>query len=737
VTGNYKTQYYFTSSSVYDSPTPPSGWFDAGSSITASVSSPVSGGSGILYVCTGWAGSGSVPSSGSATSVNFTIYLASSITWNWKTQYQVTFSQTGAGSDFKGNVLVIDGVNYNVTQLPVSLWLDSGSNHTFAYQSPLVVTANAEQYVWTATAGLSTSQSGSITVSNNGTVTGNYKTQYYFTSSSVYDSPTPPSGWFDAGSSITASVSSPVSGGSGILYVCTGWAGSGSVPSSGSATSVNFTIYLASSITWNWKTQYQVTFSQKGIGSDFTGTMLTIDGTNYAAGALPVSFWWDSDSSHTFSFASPLTVNASKSYVWSSTSGLSSLQSGTLNITSSGNVTGKYVVHFKYKITFDPGVGTDFTGTVVIIDGTNYNVTELPVSFWWLNGSVHTFAFQSPLVVTPNGKQYVWISTSGLSTAQSGSITVLSNGTVIGDYKTQYYLTLATSPSGVASPSGSGWYDNDTNATISTPAFVNITIGSSRYRFNGWTTSDMTEISNSLLSPTEVRMDKAKTVTAMYVTQYWVTFTEFGVGSDFTGNVTTIDIQSYTAGMLPRSFWWDNGSTHDFTFNSALEVASNTKRYAWTSTNGLSNLRTGTLTVTASGTVNGNYNIQYLLTVVTAPSGLSPQPSRSLAGEAGSSYSWWYDASTSVTLTAKPVTGCTFKFWDVGGSSQGNGTDPITVSMNGPHTATAHYQVPANYPVGGYSFTLTEPAQAWPLAGYATILMIFGAVITLIKRKRK
>jgi hypothetical protein len=57
--------------------------------------------------------------------------------------------------------------------------------------------------------------------------------------------------------------------------------------------------------------------------------------------------------------------------------------------------------------------------------------------------------------------------------------------------------------------------------------------------------------------------------------------------------------------------------------------------------------------------------------------------------------------------------------------------------MNGPHTTTAHYHVLASSPVGGYSFILTVPAQIEPLAGYAMILVIFGAVMTLIKRKRK
>jgi hypothetical protein len=99
-----------------------------------------------------------------------------------------------------------------------------------------------------------------------------------------------------------------------------------------------------STITWNWKTQYQVAFNVSGVGSDFAGTVVTVDSVNYTVSGLPVSFWWDSGSSHAFAFHSPLAVSSSKQYVWSSTSGLSSLQSGALNVTASGSIVGNYVV---------------------------------------------------------------------------------------------------------------------------------------------------------------------------------------------------------------------------------------------------------------------------------------------------------------------------------------------------------------------------------------------------------
>jgi hypothetical protein len=74
-------------------------------------------------------------------------------------------------------------------------------------------------------------------------------------------------------------------------------------------------------------------------------------------------------------------------------------------------------------------------GTVLTVDGVNYGVSSLPVSFLWNAGSSHTFSFVSPL--TEDDKQFLWNSTSGLSTLQKGIINVTSSGTVEGNYVVQ------------------------------------------------------------------------------------------------------------------------------------------------------------------------------------------------------------------------------------------------------------------------------------------------------------
>ena len=778
IVGNYETQYYLNVSSPYDSPSPSSGWFDSGTNITESVTSPAAGPTGTQYVCTGWSGSGSVPASGSGSSVVFTISAPSSITWSWETQYYLNVSSAYDSPNGQG-------------------WYDAGSAANFSVTTPVSGGAGT-QYVFTAWSSgdpggyTGSSASQSVTMNNPITETAVWETQYYLTVSSAYDSPTPASGWFDSGTGITESVTSPVSGGSGIQYVCTGWTGTGSVPASGSASSLAFTITQTSNVTWTWetqynvtfddsgldssssgtvatvngtaitygqlpyslwadsgdsivysynnvsssntgetfvligvtglpspmtvaspmtvtgnyKTQYQVTFNQTGVGDDFSGAIVSVDGTDYNYSTLPSSFWWDNGSSHTFSFYSPLVVNVSKQYNWASTSGLSTLQNDTLFISGAGSVTGNYAVENKVQITFSQtGVNTDFTGTVVTIDGVNYTVTALPIPFWWDINSTHTFAYQSPLIVTPSAQQYVWTSTSGLSTLQSDAITATTSGNITGNYKTQYYLILTTEPSGVNSPSGAGWYDAGTNATVSTVAYVDIVSNSSRYSFNGWTTANMTEIADPTISTTNVTMDYAKTVTANYIVQYMVTFNQSGVGSDFTSTIVAIDGTLYNGSSLPYQFWWDNGSSHTFAYQSPLVAVPNNKQYVWKNTTGLSTLQSGSITVTTYGSIEGNYATQYYLTVTSAYD--SPSP-----------VSGWFDSGSSITASVtSPTPGpagtqynCTG--WTGTGSVPASGTTP-TVSFTIAQPSSINWNWETQYYLTVTSPYGTTGGQGW------------------------
>jgi hypothetical protein len=720
-------------------------------------------------------------------------------TASWTHEYQVTFAQSGLDSSASGSTVVtVNVVAVPYDQLPYSLWVDSGGQVNYAYESIVSSSNSGEQFGLDTVSG----PSSPISVTGPVTLTGYYVTQYYLTVQTSPPSVNSPSGqgWYNASTYASVSTSQYVDIVSGSSrYNFTGWT-TGDMTEITSSTSPLTTVLMdeAKTVTANYVTQYNITFDQSGVGTDFTGTVVTVDGTGYGvSGGLPAVFWWDAN-------------------------------------------------------------------------------------------SVHSFAYQSPLIVDPSAEQYVWINTTGLSTLQGDTITVTAPGTITGNYKTQYYLTLATDPSGVNSPSGAGWYDAGTNATISTNAFVNIVTGSSRYRFNGWTTGDMAEIADATRSPTSVLMKEAKTVTADYIVQYNVTFSQSGVGSDFTGPIFMVDGINYNYGSSPP-FWWDSGSTHTFAYQSPLVVTAYSKQYNWTSTTGLSTSQTGSIIVANSGSVTGNYKTQYYLTVNSlydSPSPLSqwfddgtsitanvspiatgaPGVRQVCTGWTGtgsapssgsgtsfsfiisqpSSITWnwqvqcyltvktdpsgittipgegWYDSMASVTLTAPKVQGYNFTYWDVDGPSQGSGVNPITVTMDAPHTATAHYSklpapltvsisptmttiilgnsvtfssivsggtAPYSYqwylddpvggatsstwtftpaasgmycvyltvndssgntasstlarvivipnPIGGYAVSFTEPKPAGSVGAYFGLVALFGIALIIVKRKRK
>jgi len=208
----------------------------------------------------------------------------------------VTFDQTGVGNDFSGSVLTVDGIFVSsVNDLPSTWLFATNSIHSYSFASPLTVSSN-KRYVWKSTSGLMNTQSGVLTVTSAGSIVGNYGTQYYLTVTSQYGTPSPLSGWYDPGTPIIASVLSPVSGPAGTRYVCTGWTGTGSVPASGTGTSVAFTINVPSSITWNWKTQYQLTMgTDYGSISPAAGNYWFDVGSEVTISATPVAIpkGWD------------------------------------------------------------------------------------------------------------------------------------------------------------------------------------------------------------------------------------------------------------------------------------------------------------------------------------------------------------------------------------------------------------------------------------------------------------
>jgi uncharacterized repeat protein (TIGR02543 family) len=324
-TADWATQYYLNVTSTHGT-TGGTGWYDTGTSANATLSSlTIAGTTGTQYAFTGWSGDASGTDSPSNDIVMTGPMTAIA---NWQTQYNITFAQSGVGSDFSGTLVTVNGTAYGFNGY--STWANASDVYIFNYSPLLTVSANAKQCLLTVVTG--NSSSSSITALDAATINGTYKTQYYLTTTSAYGSPLPANGWYDNGTSINAFVASPISGDSGTQYVCTGWSGTGSALVSGSASATTFMITAPSTVTWNWKTQYLISFVVNPSGDGTTSP----SGTNTWQDAGPISISGTPSYNHKFSSWSADTGSIAF--------GNSLAGSTTANINGPGNITANFAV---------------------------------------------------------------------------------------------------------------------------------------------------------------------------------------------------------------------------------------------------------------------------------------------------------------------------------------------------------------------------------------------------------
>ena len=155
------------------------------------------------------------------------------------------------------------------------------------------------------------------------------------------------------------------------------------------------------------------------------------------------------------------------------------------------------------------GIGSDFTGNMLDVDGSSYTVGQLPESSPWGNGTSHNFSWFSPLTVSSE-KRYVWAYTSGLSTEMSGTFVATSgNDSIIANYATQYYVMFQTQSGGSIAQS-SGWYNASSAVSVSaTP--------STGYRFSFWTVAGSVSVTDAASQNTTLTVNGPGNATASFV----------------------------------------------------------------------------------------------------------------------------------------------------------------------------------------------------------------------------
>ena len=266
--------------------------------------------------------SGSGVGSYSGTNNPISITMNSSINQisSWAGQYQIFITQNGVGSDFSGNVMTINGVNYNNGK---PLWVDDGSLLSFSFIPELPVN-QGKKYLWETSSGISSQRSGTIIISGSGSIIANYNTQFYLELISVYGN-TNGSGWYNQNEVVYPTMNNVVINETeDVRYLFSGWTADGSpVNMPTNSIILNNSLLLEAS----WQKQYLFVFNQEGVPLG-TEVFILVNSQNQS---LPYSIWTDEGDIVDFDYQDSVTSGFGEQYILK-------LQSDQTKITSNSPI---------------------------------------------------------------------------------------------------------------------------------------------------------------------------------------------------------------------------------------------------------------------------------------------------------------------------------------------------------------------------------------------------------------
>jgi hypothetical protein len=336
------------------------------------------------------------------------------------------------------------------------------------------------------------------------------------------------------------------------------------------------------------------------------------------------------------------------------------------------------------------------------VDGEGYGYKDLPKSFAWLVGSLHSFSWVSP-VGAGSGKRYAWASTAGLSSQRSDTIAVPSGGGwVTATYKTQYRLSISVSPpgGGTTKPKpGEHWYD--AGQEVRARAYPE-----AGYAFNYWRLDGEKRYGKTIY----VTMDAPHTLRAYFeqegeggveepdftISVYPSSLTlQQGSSGSVTVTVTKISGGSFTVSLSASGV--PSGSSASFNPSRGEPTYSSTLRIEVGSSTPV-----GAYTITVKGTGAGKTRTASLTLEVTAPPpdftiSVSPSTLTLEQGESGS-------ATVRVTKTS----GGLFRV-SLSASGLPSGARAYLSPSSGTPTFTSTLRISTtpSTPAGTYTVTIT------------------------------
>ncbi len=288
-------------------------------------------------------------------------------------------------------------------------------------------------------------------------------------------------------------------------------------------------------------------------------------------------------------------------------------------------------------------------GLAITVDG---ETAMSPQSYTWARGSTHTVSVTATQGVDPRHIFVRW--TDG--GASSHTITASADVTAIA----AIYVRQHRAASGVSSGSGDvrfspasadGYYPERAQVAISeTPSsgseFLRW-VGNTNFNANGLGTS----VASAILRLTLPN--------AQYLAQF-VTAPVTTIDSTPPGRTVTVDGTAY---LTPARFTWNPGTSHTLSVAATQNAANNTRRYQFQGWDDGSSGDRVVMAGSSTAAYTARFNTQYLLTTAAAGAGrITVDPA---------SADNYYDAGSTVQVTALPDAGSAFREWVGDASTQG------------------------------------------------------------------
>jgi hypothetical protein len=797
---HYVKQYKLIMSMNFGTTNPSVGscWYDVGSVVSISATAP-SVGDGEQYVWLGWTGTGTISYTGTNNPASVTMNSPVTETAAWRHDYRlIMVANFGTTSPSVGNhwyeagtvvpiqafaPSVVDGeryvwlgwsgtgtISYTSMNNPASVTMNSPITETASwrhefrltmvtnfgtttpsvgdhwYEAGSIVAINAtppsvidgERYVWNGWTGTGTisytgtANPSSVTMNSPITETAAWRHEYLLVMVANFGTTSPSVGnhWYEAGTVVPIQAFAP-SVITGEQYVWNGWTGTGAVNYTGTENPSSVTLNGPISETASWMHQFLLTIKTSGLPSAHP-MKVYLAGLQVGSASDTSSYikWFDAETpTGIIGGDNTISAAADTRYVFVKWVEDSSTNNPRASETMDSPKTFTAEYKTQYQVSFTQ-TGSGVAPTVTYTADTD-PIGTVPFGVWVKAGSEITYAYQDTVLGAP-GVRYVSIGVN-LPSPQ----TVNSPLTISGSYKTQYQITVTASPAGAIggtfkvtytqcgttytnvqkTTSWTEWVDGTTTVTVSEPQDI-----VNGYKFDSYNPS------------ASVTMDQAKTITLVYKAIQSLSVSINPTSAKIKVGESVTFTSTVSGGVPGYSYkWYLNGTE----VSGAISPT-------WTFTPMTSGTYNVYLNVTDSNHNAAKSNIASVTVALPLKVSISPTSASILVGQ-------------SVTFTSTPSGGYPpYSYqWYLGGSKVSGATSaswtftPTTSGIyyvylqvkdannNIAQSETARITVIPRTPVGGYSISLVKGTPTFQIAAYTLLIALFGAALSLRKRKRK